>query len=345
MNFQNTELQTIVPTKIVGPVKIVWNGICENVNVPMATFESPLWNSTKRGALISQKTSGINVAVCDDGLSRSVIFSAKIFQDAIDCKNWILENQNLIAKEITSTSNFAKLKNLVVEIVGNIIFLRINIFTGNASGHNMVTKAADSVINLVMKNCKVSYQSISGNFCVDKKNSAVNGILGRGKRCFAEIIIPRNICSSILKTSPEKIVEINTKKNLLGSILAGSVRSANAHFANILLAIYLATGQDAANIVEGSQGITFAEMHEDNLYFSVTIPNVIVGTIGSGKNSDFAKNNLSLMKCDAGAENSSERLAAIITAAVLCSELSLLAAQTNPGELMSAHIILERKNK
>lgn len=239
MNFLDTELQTIIPTKIVGPLSIKLFGVAEQVYVPMATFETPLWNSTKRGALVSQQSDGINIYVADDGMSRSVAFFADDIHKALDCRKWIQNNRDLIAKTIESTSRFAKLLNLHVEVVANIVYLRVNISTGNASGHNMVTWAADAVMDLIQKNCEVSYGSISGNLCVDKKNSAINGILGRGKRCLADMTIPRDVCLSVLKTSPEKIAELNVKKNLLGSIVAGSVRSANAHFANILLAVYL----------------------------------------------------------------------------------------------------------
>ena len=163
----------------------------------------------------------------------------------------------------------------------------------------------------------------------------------------ADITIPAAICQQVLRIEPAQLVALNIKKNLVGSTLAGSLRSANAHYANALLAIYLATGQDAANIIEASQGITYAEVVEDSLYFSVTMPNIIVGTVGNGKHLSTAQKHLADMGCLSSktpGENS-RRLAAIIAASVLCSELSLLAAQCNPGELMRAHHILERQSK
>ena len=130
--------------------------------------------------------------------------------------------------------------------------------------------------------------------------------------------------------------------------MAGSVRSANAHFANMLLGCYLATGQDAANIVEGSQGFTTAEVTPNgDLYFAVTLPNIIVGTVGNGKHSDWVKENLTMLGCletRAPGQNA-ERLAAVCAGACWCCELSLLAALTNPGELMRAHTILERQQE
>jgi len=191
------------------------------------------------------------------------------------------------------------------------------------------------------------YVSVSANYCTDKKASAVNGILGRGKYVIAEIVIPKAICAKALNTTAEKIVELNLKKNLIGTTLAGGIRTANAHFANILLAAYLATGQDAANIIEGSQGIVYAESQQGDLYFSVTIPNLIVGTVGNGKEIDFVQKNLADLGCLEKREpgENATRLAVIIAAAVLCGELSLMAAFTNPGELMRSHLLIERRKK
>lgn len=172
----------------------------------------------------------------------------------------------------------------------------------------------------------------------------MNGILGRGKYVVAELTVPRDLCERKLLTTPEKVVDLNIKKNLLGTLMAGGLRSANAHFANMLLGFYLATGQDAANIIEGSQGMVHAEVREGDLYFSCTLPNIIVGTVGNGKGLDFVTENLAKLGCseDVEAGANARRLAQICAATVLCGELSLLAAQTNPGELMQAHLKLER---
>lgn len=345
MKFIDTKIQTIIPTKVIGPVNLVYNGVKEAVSVPMATFEPPLWYSAKRGALVSQKSDGIKVFVSDDCMTRSIILEATDIECALKCKEWIFANRKNIEKVVMESSRFAKLESIHVENVAKLLYARFAIEVGNASGHNMVTKAADEIVSFILSNCNaLNYVSISGNYCVDKKTSAVNGILGRGKRVSAEIVVKKDVCKSILKTSPIKICELNTKKNLIGSILAGSLRSANAHYANTALAIFLATGQDGANIVEASQGITFAEMHGEDLYFSVTMPNIIVGTVGNGKNLDFAIENLALMHCYPKDPESSKRLAAIIAAATLCSELSLMAAQTNKGELVESHIALERSS-
>jgi hydroxymethylglutaryl-CoA reductase (NADPH) len=344
MIFEDTRICTTVPTKIVGPIRMNYELYGnELVHVPLASFEIPIWSAVKRGALVSQKTDGIRVAIVGDGMTRAILMEATDIDNAIRCQRWIESNFELMKETVSGTSRFANLLSIHIENVGRLLYIRLSVETGNASGHNMVTKAADAIANVVMVNCSsMRYVSVSGNYCTDKKNSAVNGILGRGKRVSAEIVVDGDLCRSLLRVSPETLVDLNVKKNLIGSILSGGVRSANAHFVNVVLAMYLATGQDSANIVEASQGITHVDFDGTNLYFSVNIFNMIVGTVGNGKNQDFAVENLKLLKCYPEDPLSSKRLAAIIASAVLCAELSLLAAQTNAGELTMAHMKLER---
>jgi hydroxymethylglutaryl-CoA reductase (NADPH) len=336
---------TPIPTQWVGPMRLTGNVVEGDVCVPLATYETPLWPSTGRGARVSQKTDGIRCTIVDERMARSISVRAANAQEANEVSDSLAQRFDELADVVAQTSRFAKLIGLNRQIVGNLLFLRFECETGDASGHNMVTKAADSLQNWILEQYpNLAYSSISGNYCTDKKTSAVNGILGRGKNVIAEIEIPRAICQRMLRTTPEKMVQLNVEKNLIGGSIAGSLRSANAHFANMLLAFYLASGQDAANIVEGSQGIVHCEAREDSLYFSCTLPNLIVGTVGNGKGIDVIEQNLSAMGCrderEPGAN--ARRLAALCAATVLCGELSLMAAQTNPGELMKAHLKLER---
>ena len=335
-----------VPMKNIGPIKISGNVLKGEYKIPLATFESPLWPSVDRGARLSTYTdSGISITVVDDRMTRSVLFEAPDALTAVEIINEINKDHNPLTEAASTTSNYVKLKDVNSQIIGNLIFLRFSFETGNAAGHNMCTLAAEAIMNYLLERfSSLSYESISGNYCTDKKVSAVNGILGRGKYIIAEITVSKELCGKFLKTTPERLVQLNVRKNLLGSLVSGSVRSANAHVANMLLAFYLATGQDAANIVEGSQAITFAEVKGDDLYFTVTLPNLILGTIGNGKNKDFVKDNLELMGFDTNSSNEldAKKLGGLCAATVLCGELSLLAAQTNPGELMDAHKRIER---
>jgi hydroxymethylglutaryl-CoA reductase (NADPH) len=335
-----------IPMRTVGPLKLSGSVVEGCFEVPLATFETPLWPSVNRGARVSMKCEGgIQCTVVDERMTRSVLFEAPDASAAFQALERIKVEFPALGKIVEGTSRFAKLVDLHSQIAGNLLFLRFDFTTGDAAGHNMCTQAAEALMNYILGQYpELTYGSISGNYCSDKKATAVNGILGRGKYVVAELTIPGKIVRRYLKTTPEKVVQLNVRKNLIGTMLAGGVRSANAHFANMLLGFYLATGQDAANIVEGSQGFTMAEERDGSLYFSTTLPNLIVGTVGNGKGLGFVVENLKRMGLDVEREpgENSRRLACLCAATVLCGELSLLAAQTNPGELMNAHRRIER---
>jgi hydroxymethylglutaryl-CoA reductase (NADPH) len=335
-----------VPMQFTGPLRVSGPVIEGEYEVPLATYETPLWPSVNRGARVSMHCEGgIKCTVIDDRMSRSVLFEAPDATVALRALEKVKAGLPALQKVVEGTSRFAKLIDIHSQLAGNLLFIRFEFTTGDASGHNMVTQAAEALMNHILEyHNDLKYVSISGNYCSDKKATAVNGILGRGKYVVAELLIPSKICRRYLKAEPARIVGLNIRKNLIGTLLAGGSRSANAHFANMLLGFYLATGQDAANIVEGSQGLTIAEERDGDLYFSVTLPNLIVGTVGNGKGLDFVVENMKRMNLDVGREpgENARRLACLCAATVLCGELSLLAAQTNPGELMDAHRRYER---
>ncbi|VAW46593.1 Hydroxymethylglutaryl-CoA reductase [hydrothermal vent metagenome] len=336
-----------IPMQSVGPFKLIGDVETDNLMVPMATYESPLWPSVARGARVAAHSGGIRVTVMDERMTRSVLLEAPNANVARQCLNQIQSRHNDLQAIVAESSRFAQLLDTNFQVVGNLIYLRLEFSTGDASGHNMATNAADRLIPWLLENYpELSYVSISANYCTDKKVSAVNGILGRGKYVVCETTIPKKFCKRFLKTTPEALVDLHIKKNLIGSIVSGGLRTANAHVANMLLGFYLATGQDAANIVEGSQSINHAEVTpEGDLYFSTTLPNLIVGSIGNGKELDFVLDNLVQLGCtqkDVEPGTNARRLACIAGATAFCGELSLLAAQTNPGELMATHLKLER---
>ncbi|MQY41272.1 hydroxymethylglutaryl-CoA reductase [Epibacterium sp. SM1969] len=337
---------TPVPSQWVGPILFKGDVVEGEVMAPLATYESPLWPSTARGAGVSRHSGGIEITLIDERMSRSVVVKARNAAAAHRAWQRIEAQFDTVAEVVASTSRFARLLKLNRQIVGNLLYVRIECATGDASGHNMVTKAAEAVLNwILLDQPELGYSSISGNFCTDKKTSAVNGLLGRGKYVVAEVEIPAKILRRMLRTTPEKMVALNLEKNFIGGNIAGSLRSANAHFANMLLAFFLATGQDAANIIEGSQGMVHCEATGDGgLYFSCTLPNLIMGSVGAGKGNDMVEDCLREMGCKeerAPGENA-RRLAGICAGVVLCGELSLMAAQTNPGELVRTHMDMER---
>ncbi len=343
----HTQMATI-PMQSVGPIRLVGDVFTE-VMVPLATYETPLWPSVNRGARVTSASGGICVTLLDERMSRSFAVKAESAQIARKVAHQLMARQSEAEAVVASSSRFARLKELHTRVLGNSLYIRLDIVSGDASGHNMVTQSAERLQAWVLAEwSEVSYITISANYCTDKKVSAINSIDGRGKSVVAECTLPAKLVHRYLKTTPQRLVDLHIHKNLLGSIMAGSLMSANAHAANMLLAFYLATGQDAANIVEGSQAIDHAEVLADgSLYFSVSLPNLIMGTVGNGKGLDFVTENLAQLGCTPNAEvgDSSRRLAMICAATVLCGELSLLSAQTNPGELMQAHRKFERAHQ
>ena len=336
---------TPLPLKWVGPLALCSETGVEEIAVPLATYETTLWPSTNRGARVSCGSGGITCTVLRDHMTRSLLFEVPGAATGHQIASWCTSSIAELQTVVSTSSRYAHLLEVHPQQIGNLLFLRLSFSTGDAAGHNMTTKAADAIAGYLCTTFPgLSHVSVSGNFCTDKKVSAVNGLLGRGKEVIAEGVIPERLVRKYLKSTSKEIAELNVRKNLLGSIAAGSLRSANAHVANLLLAFYLATGQDAANIVEGSQSITHVEDRNGDLYLSLTLPNLILGTVGNGKGLPHVEEALQRLGCteqrDQG-ENA-KRLARICAATAWCGELSLLAALTNPGELMASHEKYER---
>lgn len=338
--------ETQVPSRMVGPLYfkklngLTFNEEDQSIDVPLATFETTLFPSVGRGAKISRLTKNMTSTLMGEGMTRSLLIETPSASKSLEITQYVKKHVSFFQESIVSKhSKHTFLEKVDETYVGTLLYLRFFFKTGKAAGHNMTTFAVDQIAENILKSYdNIKYVSLSGNYCTDKKVSAVNRILGRGKHVITEILIPRDIVVHDLRSTPEKIVELHQKKNLIGSIVSGGLMSANAHYANMLLAFYLATGQDAANIVEGSQGITHAEVKGDDLYFSVNIPNIIVGTLGNGK--DAFQTHFETMKCTGN--HAAEKLALITGGIVLAGELSLLAALTNQHELVKSHTKFER---
>lgn len=317
-----------VPLSWIGPVRISGNVMEDELKIPLATYETPLWPSCGRGAKVSRMIEGgITCTLVSEKMTRSVVFTLDSAADAVLARDEIESRRDQLQEVVSGSSRFAKLIDVHYQIAGRLLFVRFKLLTGDASGHNMVTLASERLMSYLMEQMpQLGYGSISGNYCTDKKPSAVNGILGRGKYFVAEAVIPEPVVRERLRTTARRLAELNERKNLVGSIMAGSLRAGNAHYANMLLGFFLATGQDAANIVEGSQGLTTVEALDDgSVRFSCTLPHLIVGSVGNGKGLDFVEENLRKLGCKEDREpgENARRLAACCAAIVWCGELLL----------------------
>ncbi|AEM39438.1 3-hydroxy-3-methylglutaryl Coenzyme A reductase [Pyrolobus fumarii 1A] len=344
-NIENPIGAVQVPVGIVGPLRVQGEYARGDFYVPLATTEGALVASVNRGAKAVTLAGGAKTRILRDGMTRAPVIWTPSVEEAVKLVKWVEENIDVLKKAAESTTRHGKLKGLTWWITGNLVWLRFEFETGDAMGMNMVTIAVDKALQELLNNYDgdIRVVALSGNMCVDKKPSILNMLLGRGKTVVAEAIIPRDVVREVLKTTPEAIHEVNVAKNLMGSARAGSL-SYNAHYANIIAAIFIATGQDVAQVVESSMGYTWTEVRNGDLYISVTLPSLEVGTVGGGTRLPTQREALALMGVGGSGNppgTNAKKFAEIVAATVLAGELSLLAALA-AGHLAKAHIKLGR---
>ena len=334
-----------IPMGVVGPLTVLGEHVDGDVWVPMATTEGALLASINRGCTAIRLAGGAAVHVDDVGMTRAPVFRAKSHRETRAFLAWIKEHEEEIREVASGTSRFLKLTEVKPYTFGTSIFLRFRFTTGDAMGMNMATIACDRIVrDLIEPKTGIPCVALSGNYCVDKKAASVNFNEGRGKRIHAEVVLDAGVLRDTLKTDAASLIEVQYRKNLLGSIAAGSM-GYNAHFANVLSAIFLATGQDPAHVVGGSTGVTCIEPRADGaVYASIFIPDAPLGAIGGGTSLNTQSEALGILGVVPDPErpgHAAMRLAEIVGAAVLAGELSLMAAFTS-SDLARAHERLGR---
>lgn len=335
-NIENPIGVVQIPVGLVGPLQINGEHAHGDYYVPLATSEGALVASVNRGCSISKAAGGITVRIIDDKMTRAPVIRADSIQKALELKEWIERHFIELKEAAESTTRHGRLLKVdPVIVVGRYVYPRFTFTTGDSMGMNMVTIATEKALEILTRETRAHVVALSGNLCVDKKPSALNLIEGRGKSIVAEIIIPKNIVEEKLKTTAESIVEVNLAKNMIGSAISGSM-GFNAQYANMIGAIFLATGQDEAHIVEGSLGVTTAEEQKGDLYFSVTLPDVPLATVGGGTSLETATECLQIMGVHG--EGNVGKFAEIVGATVLAGELSLM------GALAAGHLARAHKN-
>lgn len=270
--------------------------------------------------------------------------------EAVSLKKWCdkPENYSALKAEFESTTSFGKMVGLKVAVAGTNVFLRFKCTSGDAMGMNMISKGTHKAMKYMEKYFpSLQVISISGNYCTDKKPSAINWIEGRGKSVVAEVLLSGHVISSVLKCTVKSLVDLNVSKNLVGSAMAGSVGGFNAHASNIITGIFLATGQDPAQNVESSNCMTLMEPMNNgqDLLVSVTMPSIEVGTVGGGTSLKAQRACLEMLNL-AGADKdepgkNAQQLARICASTVLAGEISLMSALAS-DHLVTAHMKLGR---
>ncbi|HMB45886.1 MAG TPA: hydroxymethylglutaryl-CoA reductase (NADPH) [Candidatus Methanoperedens sp.] len=342
-NIENMIGAIQVPLGVAGPLRIKGEYARGDYYIPLATTEGALVASADRGSSVITASGGANVRIFKDEMTRAPVFRTKDIIGAKRLADWVDENFVMLKQKAQSTTRFGELLSINAFTAGRNVFLRFSYDTKDAMGMNMVTIATDAAVDIILSENDVELVALSGNMCSDKKPAAINAILGRGKTVSADVFLVNETITDILKTTPEKMAEVNYRKNLLGSARAGSL-GFNAHAANIAAAMFIACGQDAAHVVEASNAITTMELTDEGLYCSVTLPSLNVGTVGGGTRIATQLECLDMMGV-AGAGDppgtNAKKFAEIIAAAVLAGEISLVGA-LSARHLARAHAALGR---
>ncbi len=310
--------------------------------IPLATTEGALVASVSRGCKAITLSGGALVDSHRVGATRGPVFRVNNLKQHDEIYRYLKANLDELKRVAEATSGHLKLVKLLTRGVGHYRYIRFVFDTADAMGMNMATIATQALVRFIEKKFGVSCISVAGNFDIDKKPSWLNAIENRGMKAWAEVTISSSVLITVLKTTARSFYEVWLAKCMVGSALSGSL-GFNAQYANIIAAIFAATGQDLGHVVEGAIGITMAEIVNDkDLYMCVTMPDLMVGTVGGGTGLGTQKEALKLMGVAGGNEGkNAQKFAQIVAAAVLAGEISLLASLSE-GSLAKAHERLGR---
>ncbi|OAV43791.1 3-hydroxy-3-methylglutaryl-CoA reductase [Lewinella sp. 4G2] len=339
-NIENYIGMARVPVGLAGPMQLNGDHARGDFSVPLATTEGALVASFSRGMKAITESGGATVKVIDEGVQRAPYFELADLTTAANFIAWVAGQTEAFRTITGENSRYAQLKSVVPTLEGNAVTLRFTYTTGDAAGQNMVTICTDRICRYIAAqfsgDIKVWYLEV--NASGDKKANYANFQRVRGKRVCAELILPRAVVKAVLKTTPETIDRFG-RAACYGALQTGTI-GVHAHLANGLAALFIACGQDAACVAEAAVGTVRMEATpEGNLYASVTLPNLIVGTVGGGTGLPTQRECLELMDCfGAGKAN---KLAEITAGVCLAGELSILAALA-AGHFSAAHERLGR---
>jgi hydroxymethylglutaryl-CoA reductase (NADPH) len=335
-NCENFTGVVQVPMGLAGPIKINGEHAIGEFLVPMATTEGTLVASYNRGIKVMNLSGGVKCTVVRDAMQRAPVFIFEDARAARDFVDWTKTNFKKIAEEAEATSSIARLQYIDPYLSNKFAFLRFNYSTGDAAGQNMVGRATFAACSWILeayKDNEVKHFYLESNFATDKKASQVNIMRTRGKRVTAEIVLKRDVLIQHMRVEPEQLAYHASVSNI-GSIMSGANNN-GAHSANAITAIFMATGQDVANVSESSAGICYAEITaEGDLYISITIPSLIIATYGGGTGLATQKECLQIMDCVG--KNKVNKLAEIIAGVVLAGEISLGSAISS-SDWVSSH--------
>jgi len=338
-NIENFIGVAQVPIGLAGPLRINGEHAKGDFYIPMATSEGTLVASYNRGMRLLSESGGVRTTVVGQFMQRSPAF---FFDNALEARefgDWIVENFEAIKRAAETTTRSGKLINVRQFAIGPVRNLRFNYTTGDAAGQNMTGKATRAACEWIVKNYpKKARYILSGNMDTDKKHSRANMLLTRGKRVVAECTIKGDLLKSMMHTTAKDLFFTRQISNV-GAFLAGSANN-GAHAANGLTAMFIATGQDVANVSESHAGVTYAQLLDNgDYYWSITLTSLIVATYGGGTGLATQRECLEMMDCYG--KGKANKFAEICAAVVLAGDTSLSSAIL-ADEWVSSHDAMGR---
>lgn len=322
-----------MPLGFAGPMRVNGEHAQGDFYVPLATTEGTLVASYNRGMRLTREAGGVTTTVVDDAMQRAPVFKFASAREARDFSVWVTDNFDGIKAAAETTTRSGRLRDIEQYPAGKMLYLRFNYTTGDAAGQNMCGKATLAACHWIREQFGPVWYSLSGNMDTDKKHSAVNAMHCRGKKVIAECTLPRAVLEGLMRVTPERMFEQRLTSQL-GSLMAGAIYN-TVHPANGIASMFIACGQDEANVAEAHAGFTYAEITPSgDYYYSVTLPALIVASYGGGTGLPTQRECLEVLGCYGTGK--ARRLAEIVAATVLCGELSLAAAVVSE-EWVSSH--------
>lgn len=333
-----------IPIGLAGPLVIEGDHARGEFYIPLATTEGTLVASYNRGMTIIRKSGGCKVKIFEEGMHRAPMFRFTSLLEAQKFIDWLKENRKGMEDAVATTTSHGRLSEVDIYNLGRTVYVRFGFYTGDAAGMNMVNLASYSICKFIQKTypnwIAVESFHLASKFCSDKKYSQINILKTRGKKVTAEVEIPRDILAEMLRTTPERLNSSFIDGTL--SCMYSGATSNGFHAANGLAALFIACGQDVANLAESHADIWDLRLTEKGIYFAITLPSLIVGTVGGGTNLPTQKECLNILDCKGTGK--SKKFAEIVAGVVLAGEISLVGAITSE-EWVSAHESLGRNKE
>jgi hydroxymethylglutaryl-CoA reductase (NADPH) len=342
-NIENFIGTVKVPLGLAGPLRV--NGLFAQGDyyLPLATTEAALVASYNRGSLVITEAGGCSVMLLNEGVSRAPGFAFRNVEEVGRFIVWALSQQERFRQVAEGTTRHGRLADMRFAVEGNHVYLIFEFTTGSAAGQNMVTIATEAICEFIQENAPLQprYFFVEANLSGDKKASALSFMNVRGKKVVAEITVAAELVKRFLHTTPEMMVNY-WRMSALGGVMSGTI-GVQGHYANGLAALFIACGQDVACVSEIAVGITRFELTEDGaLYAAVSLPNLIVGTVGGGTGLPSQRACLEILGL-AGPDHA-QAFAEVCGGLALAGELSIIAALSS-HEFARAHLRLARGRK